>query len=316
MMKAEGGKRQAESGRLDTGRLRPGRSAAAFPPTPCRLPLSSFRLPLAALRSGFTLVELMAVVALIGLMMMVVMPSLQSSRGSSLISAARQFSNDLNLARQTAIARNWRIRVVIATEKTIKDSGVNIPDMIAMQYSAYAIMYQQRTLTWWTGKIPNQPNLPYGRDRWFYIQSWKTLPKGVIFDPADSDLRSADGKNLLLPKTTIFFGQEASENLWDGITLDKLPFPTRSSDTDPSKGSEMAIIEFKPNGMPTVPGSVRLINGTVMVSRSGDMNATIVVPGRQTPTTASGNNDPASFNSVVLSWDGLVGKIKWTQPGR
>jgi len=258
----------------------------------------------------------MAVVALIGLMMLVVMPSLQSSRGSSLISAARQFSNDLNLARQTAIARNWRTRVVIATEKTIKDSGANIPDLIAMQYSAYAIMYQQRTLTWWTGKIPNQPNLPYGRDRWFYIQNWKALPKGVIFDPADSDLRSADGKNLLLPKTTLFFGQEASENQWDGVTLDKLPFPDRRSDSDPSKGSEMAFIEFKPNGMPTMPGSVRLINGTVMVNRSGDMNATIVVPGRQSPTSASSNNDPGSFNSVVLSWDGLIGKVKWSQPGR
>jgi len=309
MMRTARGKWQEADGRKVAGEIRP--------PTSVFCPLSSVLCSPSPVRSaGFTLVELMAVVALIGLMMLVVMPSLQSSKGSSLISAARQFSNDLNLARQTAIARNWRTRVVIATEQTIKDSGTEILELVGYQYSAYAIMYQQRILTWWVGNIANQPNLPQGRDRWFYIQGWKTLPKGVIFDPADSDVRSSDGKSLLLPRTTIFFGDMASQNQWDGITLDKLPFPARRSDTDPSKGSEMALIEFKPNGMPTVPGSVRLVNGTVMVSRSGDMNATIVVPGRTSPRTTSGNSDPASANSIVLSWDGIVGRIKWTQPGR
>lgn len=310
MMKAESEERKAESGRWKAEKMRPGHSTNGV------WSLSACRWPLAAPRSAFTLVELMAVVALIGLMMMVAMPAMQSSKGSSLISGARQFSNDLNLARQQAIARNWRIRVVIATDKTIKDSGTDIPDLVGMQYSAYAIMNQLKTLTWWTGAIQNEPNLPYGRDRWYYIQSWRSLPKGVIFDPADSDLRSADGKGLSLPKTTVFFGQAASQNQWDGITLDKLPFPFRNSDTDPQRGSEMAFIEFKPNGMPTMAGSVRLVNGTVMVNRSGDMNATIVVPGRESPKTASSNNDPASANSVVLSWDGLIGKIKWSQPGR
>jgi len=279
-------------------------------------PLTSGFKPLAASRSAFTLIELMAVVALIGLMMLVAMPALQSSKGSSLISAARQFSNDLNLARQYGIARNYRMRVVIATDKTIKDSGADLPDLVAMQYSAYAIFFQQRIYSWWVGNVANQPNKPYGRDRWYYLQSWKFLPKGVIFDPADADLKSADGKGLLLPKTTVFFGPMASQNLWDGITRDELPFPYRNSDTDPSKGVEMAFIEFKANGMPTMPGSVRLVNGVVQVNRSGDMSATVIVPGRESAKSASSNNDPASVNSVVLSWDGLIGKVKWTQPGR
>jgi len=266
---------------------------------------------------AFTLVELLAVVALIGLMMMVVVPSLQPSKGTSLISAARQFSNDLTLARQQGIARNWRMRVVIATDKTIKDSGTDLPELMAMQYRAYAIMYQQRNYWGWVGAIANQPNLPYGKDRWYYLQDWKFLPKGVVFDPADQDLKSADGKGLPLPRTTIFSGTMASQGQWDGVTLDKLPFPFRNSDTDPSKGSEMAFIEFKPNGTPTVAGSVRLVNGTVMVSRGGvSYTATLIVQGRQSPTSASSNDDPASQNCVVLSWDNLIGKIKWTQPGR
>ncbi|MFA6563735.1 MAG: prepilin-type N-terminal cleavage/methylation domain-containing protein [Verrucomicrobiia bacterium] len=304
MMKAESGSRKA-------GKVKRSYSTRGA------LSLSSCRLPLASSRSAFTLVELMAVVALIGLMMLVVMPSLQSSKGSSLIGAARQFSNDLNLARQYGIARNFRMRVVIATEKTIKDSGTDIPDLVAMQYSAYAIMYQVPIRLWWrTGTIQNQPNLPYGRDRWYYVQHWKTLPKGVIFDPADSDLKSADGKGLSLPRTSIFFGATASPNQWDGVTLDMLPFPYMNSPTDPSKGSEMAFIEFKPNGVPAMPGSVRLVNGIVQVSRGGEVSATVIVPRRESAKSALSNNDPAAENSVVLSWDGLIGKIKWTQPGR
>ncbi len=274
-------------------------------------------------RSAFTLVELMAVIAIIGLMMLVVLPAIQTSKGSSLISAARQFSNDLNLARQYGIARNYRMRVVIAIDKTITDCQTTIPDLMSMQYSAYAIMYQGRigsdssvqTTYWQTGRLANQPNLPYGKDRWYYVQNWTFLSKGVVFDPAPQDLTSADGKGLGLPMTTVFFGQMANQNLWDGITLDKLPFPYRNSDTDPQMGSTMAFIEFKPNGMPSMAGSVRLINGNVMVSSANGGGATLVVQGRTSPKTANGTRDPASENCVVLSWDNIIGKVKWTQPG-
>lgn len=301
-MKTESGQREVGGGERRAGSVWLGRSGCRSLLVPCR-------------SAAFTLVELLAVVALIGLMTMVGIQGLGPNKGSSLISAARQFSNDLNLARQYGVARNFRMRVVIATEKTIKDSGTDLPELVGMQYSAYAIMYQQRTLLWWTTLVQNQPNLASGRDIWYYLQNWKYLPKGVIFDPADSDLKSADGKGLSLPRTTIFFGEMASTTQWDGITLDKLPFPYRNSNTDPPKGSEMAFVEFKANGMPTMPGSVRLVNGLVQVSPTGD-NATVLVPGRTSPKSALSVNDPASVNSVVLSWDGFIGKIKWIQPGK
>ena len=303
------------------------RFLAARPVRKNRPPFQSlFRLSPFAFRvssSAFTLVELMAVMAIIGLMMLVALPAIQGGRGSSLISAARQFSNDMTLARQYAVARNYRVRVVIATDKTISDSQTTIPDLISMQFSAYAVMYQGRigsdssvqTTGWLTTRPANQPNLPFGRDRWYYAQTWTYLPKGIIFDPAQQDLTSSDGKGLPLPMTTIFFGQVANQNLWDGITRDILPFPIRTSDTDPPRGSEMAFIEFKGNGMPALPGSVRLINGTVMANPAS-RGATVTVPGRDSFRTANGSKDPAGMNCVVLSWDGLIGKIKWTQPGR
>ena len=289
----------------------------------CRHSLTSELRPLSSVRSAFTLVELMAVVALIGLMMLVAMPSLSSGRSSALIGAARQLSNDLNLARQYAIAHNYHTRVVIATEKTIDDSQTTLPDLMAMQYSAYAIMQQARVgsggIAWFSRAPNNQPNLPQGRYEWTYTQAWKFLPKGVIFDPADQTLKSVDGKSTSLRGTSLFRGQMASRDLWEGVTLDKLPFPYRNSESDPPRGCEMAFIEFKSNGVPTMSGSVRLINGIVQVGRTGSgggSSVTLIVPGRQTPTSTSGGSDPASLNCVVLSWDNLGGKIKWTQPGR
>ena len=279
-------------------------------------------------RSAFTLVELMAVIAIIGLMMLVALPAFQTGQGSALISAARQFSNDLTLARQQGIARNWAVRLVIVTDRTISDSGTSIPALVTMQFRSYALMYQPRTTAGWVQTTPpsNEPNLPYGRDRWYYVQNWKTLPANVIFDPAPQDLQSLDGRGTRLPMTTIFVNpspvsggpSNASPTQWDKISLDKLPLPYRNSDADPSRGSEMAFIEFKPNGTPTMAGSVRLINGVVLpnsAGSSGGGGATVIVKGRTSAKTANGTSDPAARNCVVLSWDDFLGKIKWTQPG-
>lgn len=289
--------------------------------------LSSIRDSRFAIRrfpAAFTLVELMAVIAIIGLMMLVTIPAIQTGEGSSLISAARQFSNDLTLARQYGIAKNWRMRVVIATPKTISDSGTSSPALTALQYRGYAIMRQARLSAGWVGAVANEPNLPSGMDRWYYVQDWKTLPAGVIFDPAPQNVQSADGKGLQLPMTTVFVNPSpvtgttsyASQGQWDKVSLDRLPFPYRNSDTDPPVASEMAFIEFKPNGIPTMAGSVRLVNGVVQINNSASGGgATVIVRGRTSPASVNGSNDPAARNSVVLSWDDLVGKIKWTQPG-
>jgi prepilin-type N-terminal cleavage/methylation domain-containing protein len=315
MMRKEGAKRKGGCGKREVRALWFARSSGSLPPAACR-----------RLLTAFTLVELMAVIAIIGLMMLVAMPVLQIGQGSKLISAARQFSNDLSLARQYGIAKNWRMRVVVATARTISDSGTSSPVLLTMQYRAYAIMRQTRITGGWVGAVPNEKNLPPGMDRWYYVQDWKTLPNGVIFDPAQQDLKSADGKSTPLPMTTIFFdpnpvtgtSSHATQYLWDKVSLDScLPFPYRTSDTDPPSGCEMAFIEFKPSGTPTMAGSVRLINGLVRlnVGASGGGGATVIVPGRTSATTANAASDPASLNCVVLSWDDLIGKIKWTQPG-
>jgi hypothetical protein len=209
-------------------------------------------------------------------------------------------------ARQYAVTRSARTRVIVAYEETVQDTSA--PDSIkVLNCSAYAILYQDPPLT----SSPNadkgnQPNLPPGQNRWTYIQPWRFLPKGTLFDPARGSLQATDNRTEL-PPTTIFWGDRETPSNHTATTRDQLPIP---NDLAATKGYNVAFVEFSSTGTPSVGGSVRLVSGVV------DPSGTLVVYGRQSPTTAQGATDPAAKNCVVLQWDDIVGRVKWIQPGR
>lgn len=62
--------------------------------------------------SGFTLVELMITIAIVGILLMVGLPSLKSSmQGSQLIATSNELLSALHLARSEAIKRNARVSI-------------------------------------------------------------------------------------------------------------------------------------------------------------------------------------------------------------
>lgn len=269
--------------------------------------VSASRFAIRDPRSAFTLIELIAVIAIMGLMMMVAMPAFKGIGGATQIAnAGRQFNNALMQARQYAVARGARVRVIVCYEETVR--GGSAPDSVkAMNCCAYAIMCQDAPLT--SSPNPdktNQPNLPRGQNRWTYIQPWRYLPKGVVMDPARDTIQSTDSQ-MDLPGTTIFWGDKATPTNFTGTTRDVLPIP---NDLTTTKGYDVAFVEFTPSGTPAVGGSVRLVEGYV------ETDGTLVVKGRRTSTTAQGSSDPAAKNCVVLQWDDIVGRVKWIQPGR
>jgi hypothetical protein len=228
-----------------------------------------------------------------------------------LSNAARQFNNALVMARQTAITRNMRTRVVItfATSgaRTIPQPGSqeNPPDMQAMTLSAYAIMGQASGTTNVSTTTTVSSSTRLGQQPWEYLQAWRFLPKGVIFDPSTVTLRSVDRYQTQLDGSTLFFYAQARDP--------DLPFPDNVSDTLRNKRrGPLAFVEFRPTGVPTLGAAVRIVNGIV------DGNGNVTVPGRRvwnTPSTTATPEDPARLNSVVLRWDNIVGRIEWIQPG-
>lgn len=106
-------------------------------------------------RTGFTLLELLVVIGLMGLMMAFAIPAFVSmNRGGALRSATFQLHSNLSLARQAAITTRQDVSVLFP------DSDLNLNDGTrGMAYSAYAV---------------------YGeRDR--YMAEWISLPNGIVF---------------------------------------------------------------------------------------------------------------------------------------
>ena len=248
--------------------------------SPIQNPKSKSQNP--GLRTGFTLVEMMAVVTIIGLMLLVAIPALNTTGGSAQINnAARQFNNALVAARQAAITRNTRTRVAIYTQSVSGDPNQT------MRYCTYAILaLPSRT----TNLVIKASTADLIKD-WRYLQSWRHLPNGVIFDPSQATITANDGTYL-----------EGSTIFKTGVDM---PFPNDASPTT----RRMSCVEFSSIGTPTASACVRVANGRV------DLNGNPIILGRRSVLSPSAGDDPAKKNSVVLSWDDAIGRVNWIQPG-
>lgn len=121
-------------------------------------------------RAGFTLVELLAVIAIIGVMVAVMVPSFsQMGRGAKVTTAVSQLKTVMSLARQHAITKREVTYVVFPHgDNALYTSASDV----AKAYRSYNV---------------------YGA-RSGYLREWVHLPDGVVFVPSGQG--TTDSKNF------------------------------------------------------------------------------------------------------------------------
>jgi prepilin-type N-terminal cleavage/methylation domain-containing protein len=247
------------------------RSDEAFRKFRVHAPANVLRLRRAAVRSGFTLTELLVVISIIGLVAAISIPALKGiTKSQTITTGARQLLEDLALARQYAILNRSVVHVVFVPP-TVLDMNNLGNDPVAKRlkggaYSTYAI-YADRT-------IGDQP----GQSRPRYLSKWKTLPDGVFiaeheFDPWEANV----WQNYWDPTNRPF---HYGDGFW---------FPSLTN-----AAVEMPHISFNPDGSLRSPTNrrdefVHLAQGSILVARApnGDVSDFSV---RESPPGNSTNN--------------------------
>jgi prepilin-type N-terminal cleavage/methylation domain-containing protein len=245
---------------------------------------------------AFTLIELLIVIAIIGVMAAVGIPALKGMSGSNSVSSAtRQLLDDLAYARAKAVNERTTVYVVFVSDSILRQAWSpaerkEVAQYANLQFTSYAL-FAKRTL----GDQPGS-----GRAR--YITDWKTLPEGVLIPTNKFDVNVAyEPKRSPLPLFHRPFTHTA------------LPFPGATN-----KVIELPYIAFDYQGKLYQEGLavaedviVPIAKGSVVIPQedkdkllSGSLEASEVI---ETPKGNATNNP-----SIRIDW--LTGRARMVRP--
>lgn len=171
-------------------------------------------------KNGFTLVELMVVVALIALVFAIAVPSFENAGRRDVYKPAQQVASALRLARQSAVVRRqWTMFVIPTADNSYTQKDVK------KALRSYAVLACTNM-----GGVSTSTRFDK-MDKTF-LTTWRTLPDGVYFEAADK-LSYTIGGTAHSPQNYAFLN----------------PVSGSLSPANPDgTGTKMACLLYKPNG--------------------------------------------------------------------
>lgn len=248
-----------------------------------RVTINNGRLiPVGSSRSGFSLIELLVVLVIMGMLAVFTLPAMKNMRQSNaLVSAGRQLVDDLARARNRAIADQTTVYVVFVPPEIYQVDFSALPAqdrkladrLKAGGFTTYNI-YAERT-------VGDQPGTRKPR----FIGEWRSLPDGVLMET------NAFYSNLAA-KTFPFPGAfNTPERL-----LYYVAFDNRGKLLVPATANPSTLVPF--SGALTVP----LARGSILYSRAND--GTLL----EAPDVRQITPDDLGRHWVVI--DGVTGRAR------
>ena len=255
-----------------------------------------FGTQLARLGGGFTLLELLIVITIIGFLVGLTLPHVRGlTRSNVMLAANQQLLDDIALARRRAINGRTVVSMVFMPP-VLNDPNVykfldvtQQNQILNWQYSAYT-MFAERS-------IGDQPGRPFRR----YLSGWRTLPEGV-FIAADKFVSS-------------YFFTNATGKTQNVIRFDYKDFPYPTGDNPQTLN--LAYIAFNPQGhliqfdtkgrevLSSDNCIIPLARGSIFLERD-PTGAPVWTPAELRETGGNNSRDTNTYNEIEI--DAVTGR--------
>jgi prepilin-type N-terminal cleavage/methylation domain-containing protein len=261
--------------------------------------------------AAFTLLELLTVIAIIGILAAVAVPTLGKFKPNFTASASRQLLDDLARARQLAISERTTVYMVFVPTNFWSDPAygkltANPPELakadklLDKQFIGYNFVSLR--------SLGDQPGRPTVR----YLSTWKTLPDGVFIPREKFGLY-----NNAVPPVPVMMLTNApygASNIYGFHRTASVPFPSEDAVTNTFRANQLYVtlpyVAFDYMGR-LASGTdevIPLAKGSIGVPRGSDRKA---VQGPVSFTEQPIGNATNSFNLIYVSW--LTGRARAVQ---
>ena len=235
----------------------------------------ALRTPHSALRTSlaFTLLELLTVIAIMGILAAIALPSLRSLKPNAKVAGTRQLLDAVGRARQLALSQRTTVYMVfLSTNFFTGLTGTNagrVQPVLDKQLVGYAYVCLR--------SVGDQPGAHIPR----YLSSWKTLPQGAYIPLAKF------WPGFLLTNTTLLPGGNLP--ILPFSVTNNLPFPTEDNPVSvpvmlpyiafDGTGQLISGVSGQPELIPIAEGSVGYARDAAKVAQPQPAQANEVPPG-------------------------------------
>jgi prepilin-type N-terminal cleavage/methylation domain-containing protein len=260
-----------------------------------------------AVRSGtaFTLLELLVVLAIIGILASIVLPTINAFKPNAAAVAAQQLLSDIARARQLAISQRTTVYMIFLQTNfmnQVPPYGVNwTPAEVSKAkrvWDKQLLGYTFVTLR----SLGDQPGQPSKR----YLSAWRTLPEGTYIAPQ---------KFIPHNQSTFLYTNDSNGNkvlayqIFGFNRTNSVPFPSEETAAANTANQyiDLPYIAFNYLGQLTSGENefIPLAQGSVLFPRDVNGEPTGNYQILETPA----GNITNTFNIVSIDW--LTGRARW-----